>query len=827
MYTPTQNYGLAKPNYSDDADIMVLNQYVTDKVDELLFQNRAISAPSFSQDESYPEGSLVIYENQLYKLTANKSAGNWDSSIAVLTNLATEVVEGASVEANPSGDATDVLNKLKVDTTIYAVEGSTPTKTVEGNPVEFSDGADAPLVKCVSEITGSQDLHGYDKPWVGGAGKNKIPVLLSEVKSNNTSGTWSGDTYSYSGVTFKVESNSEGYVTKITVNASPSSSAFSFYLKRATTSFTSDTILNGCPSGGGDSTYDLRVSGGYRDIGSGVTIPANSSFSDFWIVIRSGITVSNLVFQPMIRLATETDPTFEPYSNICPITAYTEGEIEVRGKNLVEETYYNGNINSSGVIVANIRDYDLQIGKVKEGATYTITTNELFVGAFYYTKPTADSVSYNGSRLVDMPKTFTAPITGYVAFRTAHNYATPQLEEGETATTYEPYTSTTHTAQFGEDIYSGEVDFVGRSENHDIIKITLDASSNIVRSGDQAFYVFPSDSAKAEGRILSDKFLSGEIIGVDCVFLNSSGAIRFNTTNKYASANDFKTQFCPIEIAYELATPTTSSVTPTNLPIKSLSGYTHIESTTGDMEVEYITEEFQPIVVSDMTGATASADGEHGLVPAPKAGDENKYLKGDGTWGEVSGGADYSSTPKVVGTYNDGTDIYDVYEVTMVTSHSNPNGAAFSYFPDDYSAILSVEGTYSGIVGSTRYYAPMGGWFKQSNDNINITCSVYLVNYGTGNARVYYAFASESVVAGGCSCDKQTIIVRYIKTAQTRSLNLSKGETSGEKKKADETPIEEEKTAENDLDEWIEESEEIEEEVDEGTDEDSEEQEEE
>ena len=45
---------------------------------------------------------------------------------------------------------------------------------------------------------------------------------------------------------------------------------------------------------------------------------------------------------------------------------------------------------------------------------------------------------------------------------------------------------------------------------------------------------------------------------------------------------------------------------------------------------------------SDMTGATESTAGTHGLVPAPAAGDQNKVLKGDGTWGEmdVSGKAD-------------------------------------------------------------------------------------------------------------------------------------------------------------------------------------------
>lgn len=41
---------------------------------------------------------------------------------------------------------------------------------------------------------------------------------------------------------------------------------------------------------------------------------------------------------------------------------------------------------------------------------------------------------------------------------------------------------------------------------------------------------------------------------------------------------------------------------------------------------------------SDMVGATSSQKGEHGLVPAPKAGDQNKFFRGDGSWVEVSGG---------------------------------------------------------------------------------------------------------------------------------------------------------------------------------------------
>lgn len=34
----------------------------------------------------------------------------------------------------------------------------------------------------------------------------------------------------------------------------------------------------------------------------------------------------------------------------------------------------------------------------------------------------------------------------------------------------------------------------------------------------------------------------------------------------------------------------------------------------------------------DFSGATASNDGKKGMVPEPQAGDNVKFLKGDGTW---------------------------------------------------------------------------------------------------------------------------------------------------------------------------------------------------
>lgn len=48
---------------------------------------------------------------------------------------------------------------------------------------------------------------------------------------------------------------------------------------------------------------------------------------------------------------------------------------------------------------------------------------------------------------------------------------------------------------------------------------------------------------------------------------------------------------------------------------------------------------FTDTTYSTITGATASTAGTSGLVPAPAAGDDGKYLRGDGVWATISSGS--------------------------------------------------------------------------------------------------------------------------------------------------------------------------------------------
>lgn len=56
--------------------------------------------------------------------------------------------------------------------------------------------------------------------------------------------------------------------------------------------------------------------------------------------------------------------------------------------------------------------------------------------------------------------------------------------------------------------------------------------------------------------------------------------------------------------------------------------------------------------MGDMEGATSALDGKGGYVPAPQAGDEDKVLRGDGTWGSAGDTATVR--------YNETTDHFDV-----------------------------------------------------------------------------------------------------------------------------------------------------------------------
>lgn len=209
-------------------------------------------------------------------------------------------------------------------------------KTVSGNPITITDALPYPAVSLSAEIEAIQDLHGFDHPWVGGAGKNKLPMTVSGIKALNTTGTWSGNVYTVNGGTFTIQTDNDGNVTGAVANGTFTERAFLLFVNSndMTTDFVKTIlgktiILNGCPTRAGNPYAQMFNTWGttspiYDNGSDPATLAVPSTISGYrcQIEIYAG-TVSNVLFKPMIRLSTESDASFAPYSNICPISGHT------------------------------------------------------------------------------------------------------------------------------------------------------------------------------------------------------------------------------------------------------------------------------------------------------------------------------------------------------------------------------------------------------------------------------------------------------------------------------------------------------------------------
>ena len=150
--------------------------------------------------------------------------------------------------------------------------------------------------------------------------KNIMPVSLASLKSFNTTGSWDGNVYTLGGITLTVATDSNGNVTGITANGSDADTLY-FYVAKNVSLKSGTYTLNGCPSGGGTSKYiiyktNLSELGEWVDSGNGknFTLAADTTGIHFAIRITGNVSVANITFKPMIRDASITDPTYQPYA---------------------------------------------------------------------------------------------------------------------------------------------------------------------------------------------------------------------------------------------------------------------------------------------------------------------------------------------------------------------------------------------------------------------------------------------------------------------------------------------------------------------------------
>ena len=525
------------------------------------------------------------------------------------------------------------------------------TRTASGNPVVITDCAGGKARSLITSINAIQDLHGYDKPWSGGSGKNKLPMTVSAIKAANTVGTWSGNIYTWNGNTFEILTDSANNVLGIKVGGTNNGTACrfqvcnegfigdgSYYLNGSSTEFsggqtqlyTKYSATNYAVSYNGADT-PFTVSSGYTIGGVYILVDANISFS------------SPIIYRPMIRLSTESDASFAPYSNVCPISGRTAARVDDVGKNLLPYDAWKtvGIIGGSAMwenngvtLTATANDcytrfleHDFPQGAripITNGQKITIswqeTTNKhglvaIFPNASMTGLVTADNatakkVTYTGKS----GDTFITFRFGVTNSGDTIAYKNIMIEYGETSHDYEPYAHSSATIQLGTTVYGADINW-----DTGVMTVThvllVNNTADMDNSEDWPGWRTSGIRQYIGGginRVFTEQTMNvGTVYGANTTGNDDTLILPKDTYN--LSQTEWKALSTDVQIIVPLATPTTIQLTPTMLEM--LKGYNRVTVESGTITLDYIAkaisgndEEIAPLVGDKATKSYAVND---------------------------------------------------------------------------------------------------------------------------------------------------------------------------------------------------------------------------
>ncbi len=236
-----------------------------------------------------------------------------------------------------------------------------------GDPAEFSDGAPAPVVDLTAGIVPIQDLHGYDHPWPGGAGKNlwnPVNVIVGGVSTNTISSTATFRT-----VFFAVEEGKTYTMSKVVSN-------------RFRYGYTKVLPTNGTAVfDGNNSSQDGNVS---------ITVAVPTWQGYLYIACCVGTYADEDDFLPIFASFQAEEgssaTSYEPYANICPISGWTGCGLSVNGSPVsvslpsATGTVYGGSLDVTAGVLTVDRVAEVFDGSDDENWTkYSDSTTHYYI----------------------------------------------------------------------------------------------------------------------------------------------------------------------------------------------------------------------------------------------------------------------------------------------------------------------------------------------------------------------------------------------------------------------------------------------------------------
>ena len=497
------------------------------------------------------------------------------------------------------------------------VEVSFATDTASGAIASFPDGADNVPVKSLTvDIEPVQDLHGQANPYPAGGGKNLL-------MNNGTSQTVSGITFT---------KNTDGSVV---VNGTSTGNIF--YLIADLTLPAGTYILNGCPVGGSNAGYSLRITEptSHLDVGNGVQFTLSSETTVKVRIVfggNGGVTANNLVFKPTIRLSSVSDSTFAPYSNICPISGHTQATVVRVGKNLLKNNGQNQTIN--GITFTKNSDGSISVNGTSTGNVFYFIADIVLPSGTYIlngcpngggnsayslriTEPTVHADFGSGTQFTLSEETTVKVriVFGGGGGVTANNLIfKPMIRlSSVTDATYAPYNGQTVTISLNGTRYGGTLNVETGVLTVDRVAYTFTNGTGLVEGTDgNADWLCVRYNASDVSWDTTDKRTQNICSYAPFTFANVNGKTHFYTTANvfqlfvpkgvYPSLSAFTSSLStkPLTFTVFLSTPQTVQLTANE--ISTVLGQNNIWNDCGDTTVEYRAD--TALYIKKLTGST-------------------------------------------------------------------------------------------------------------------------------------------------------------------------------------------------------------------------------
>ena len=479
------------------------------------------------------------------------------------------------------------------------LEQALPTDSASGAIASFPDGTNLfPAKSLTVDINPVQDLHGYDSPWVGGGGVNRLEPVSG--MSN--------------GITFTP--NADG-----TINLNGT------FINNAWTQIIATHTLSEMGLSVGDTTTiysDLHIGiESYDENDARInfstavnqfktyTIPSGTVYVNilfYAATTASGIAGTSINGNYKYLVAKGSINTWTPYSNICPISGRSSVGVTDCGKNLFDKStvVFGERFNAGGTTSVTNTLARSALIRIKPSTAYYFTnvvSAQTYSCVWWYDKD-GNNVGYNsiaGGIGEAVSGTFTSPATAY--YVGVNLYGThiddAMVHEGSSASAYEQYNGTTTTIPLGQTVYGGTDEVVSgvltdKMGEVDLGNLTWLYDTSLTHpfmrsTGISALIKRPATSGTM-ANILCSAFetqASYDIStnGKQGIAVHTDGSLRCATPNMGTDPTAFKSFVSGMQLVYEKATPTEIQLTPTQ--VACLLGQNNIFADCGDVAVTY------------------------------------------------------------------------------------------------------------------------------------------------------------------------------------------------------------------------------------------------